>query len=165
LHLNENASNKLVIKKKLFNNSYSFQNEKHKKYYGNDENMIKLSKTIKNIYDNGNVGQNETFNNNDGNKSRVGSKTPVNSYKRRLRLIKNRLLKTKNSLFAKKRKMFHIKSFKSNSQESNGPNIDHNRTLNRNNQSFVENVRSRFNSLKRNNDNNEGSQTKKLKIY
>ena len=152
LHLNENTSNKLNIKKKLFNNSYSFHNEKHKKYFDNDENMIKLSKTIKNLYDENQI---EAYNVNDGNnKSKCVNKTPVNSYKRRLKLIKNRLMKTKNSIFAKKR-MFQIK---------NGKKIEPNHTLNRNNQSFVDNVRSKFNSLKRNGNNNDNRQSKKFKL-
>lgn len=149
LHLNESSSNRLHIKKKLFNNSYSFHNnDKNKKYYGNEENMIKISKTIKNLYDNNN-------NDNAANKNETDSKhsrTPANSYRRRLRIIKNRLLKTKNSLFASKRKIFHSKS-------------PHTRTLNRNNQSFVDNVRSKLSSLKRNNDNKDNArQAKKFKF-
>ena len=163
LHLNESSSNKLHIKKKLFNNSYSFTNDKTKKYYGDEENMIKLTKTIQNIYSDENINKDEGSDSENEKKKSV-EKTPIaaNSYRRRLRLIKNRLLKTKNSLFSKKRRMFNVKTHSDKKKSTKSP---HSRTLNRNSQSFVENVRNKFNTLKRNHENNENRQSsKKLKL-
>jgi hypothetical protein len=162
LHLNESSSNRLHIKKKLFNNSYSFTNDKTKKYYGNEENMIKLTKTIQNLYDNEIVDQEEDTDCENHNK--IVNKTPVNSYKRRLRLIKNRLLKTKNALFASKRRMFHLKTYSDKKKTTKSPR--HSRTMNRNNQSFVDTVRNKINLLKRNHDNNENNRqsSKKFKL-
>lgn len=169
LHLDQNSTNKLILKKKLFNNSYSFSHVNHKKHYNHDdnsENMVKLAKNIKEIYDNDQI---ETAATN------TTGRTPTNSYKRRLRLIKNRLMKTKNSLFKKKRKIFNIshnsaqKKVVLNSKNGNNNKNNIKPSLNPNNQSFVDNFRNKLNTLKRgnsykNNDQTDNRQAKKIKI-
>jgi serine/threonine protein phosphatase PrpC len=145
-------TNKMIIKKKLF--SQSVQNIRT-----NSELLIKTDSDT-NLILNLNNKENEINVNKNNNNNLTNIKTfkKNNFYRQRLLIIKNRLIKTKNCLFRRKRKSFNVRR---STEKSLSRSVRKKSHLNQSyatnvNESIIYNIKSRFNnSIKRMSSQND----------
>lgn len=140
-------TNKMIIKKKLF--SQSVQNIRT----NSNELFIKTNSDTSLI-----TNQNNKENENQTSSNLLASNKKIkknNFYRQRLLIIKNRLIKTKNCLFRRKRKSFNVrrsteKSLRGSVTRNRRSNLNQTHTTNNMNESIIYNIKSRFNnSIKR----------------